>query len=209
MRPTKSQALQMLEDAKLNPDFSGVARHCLCVGNTAGKIAKALNQAGQNLDTERVYCLGYLHDYGKTQDFSVTHTTSGYYLLKNLGFDDDFCTICLIHHHINNDPNCVTCTLPDPKTEKFLIDTVAHHHFTLEEKLIGFCDSICLYYPTTIEKRLVDCLSRHGTCSGTQSRIQALFELKSEIDTLLGYDLYELFPTVKDKILDPCWDDPD
>lgn len=206
MTPTKAQALQMLNKVVETPEIRGMVAHCRCVGDTAGKIAEALNQAGQNLNVEKVYCLGYLHDYGKIRDPSITHTIAGYHLLRELGFADDYCNICLIHHHINNDPNCVPCTLPDPEKEQLLIDTVRSHRWTLEDKLVSFCDGICLFYPTTIEKRFIDCISRHGVCGGTQSRIQTTLKFKQELDTMLGFNLYELFPEIKAKIFDPCWE---
>lgn len=207
MHPTKTQVLQMLDEIVETPEIRGLVAHCRCVGNTAGKIAEALNDAGQNLNVEKIYCLGYLHDYGKIRDPGIAHTIAGYHLLHKLGFADDYCNICLIHHHINNDPNCVPCTLPDPEKEQLLIDTIKTHEFTLEDKLICFCDNICLFYPTTIEKRLIDCISRHGVCSGTQSRIQATIKFKKELDEMLGFNVYELFPEIKSKIFDSCWED--
>ena len=206
MHPTKSQSLALLNNVTETPEIRGLVAHCLCVGNTAGKIAETLNKSGQDLDVEKIYCLGYLHDYGKTRDPSITHTIAGYNLLKELNFPEEYCNVCLLHHHINNDPDCVPCTLPDPEREKFLIDTIKTHDFTLEEKIIGFCDSICLFYPTTIEKRFIDCMSRHGVCSGTKSRIIATVNLKKELDAMLGFNLYELFPEIKSKIFDPCWE---
>ncbi len=193
MRPTKVQVLHLLDQASQDPKNLGWIKHSLSVGDIAKFIADTLNRAGQHLDANLLQLMGYLHDYGKIVDYSTTHPTSGYYQLKKLGYDEVICAVSLTHHYINNDPTCTLCTLPDPVQEKFLIEYIKNHEFTLSDQIIGFCDSVCTLRPTTLENRIVDCISRHGTCSGTQKRIQAIIALKSQLDQMLGFNLYQLY----------------
>lgn len=72
----------------------------MCVGYAAGKIAKALN-----LDEEKAKTLGYIHDIGKSIKFKG-HVMEGYNYLKKLGYDDEYCNVCLTHSYLNNDVNC-------------------------------------------------------------------------------------------------------
>jgi len=48
---------------------------------------------------------------------------------------------------------------------------------------------MCLYGPLTLEARIVDIISRHGTGDSTQAFILAALDLKKELETLAGDDL--------------------
>ena len=41
---------------------------------------------------------------------------------------------------------------------------------------------------------------RHETYSNTQYHIKETYKLKEYFDNLLGYDLYKLFPEIKDNL---------
>ena len=49
-------------------------------------------------------------------------------------------------------------------------------------------------------KRLIDLMIRRGTYSNTQYHIKEAYKLKEYIDNLLGYNLYDLFPEIKDNL---------
>lgn len=65
MNLTSKQAIELLESAKGKTESDGWIYHSICVGNTAGKIAEALNKNGYELDVEKATTLGYIHDIGK------------------------------------------------------------------------------------------------------------------------------------------------
>ena len=65
-------------------------KHCICVGDTAGKIAPALNEKGYNVDIDKTITLGYLHDIDKYTGESHGHEISGYNYLKDKGYDEDY-----------------------------------------------------------------------------------------------------------------------
>lgn len=65
MKLTVEKALQMLENYRGKTENDMWIEHCICVGNTAGKIAQALNEKGENVDVDKTIILGYVHDIGK------------------------------------------------------------------------------------------------------------------------------------------------
>lgn len=215
MKPTIASVHRLLETAKADPVNQGWITHGYCVGDSAGKIATAINHHSHtNLDPEKITALGYLHDIGKTGgNFNfLGHILGDYALLKRQNFPAEYCNICLTHSFLTNDPNLVLSTtlfapdeLPDPtylKTfsdiitdgdlEHFFAKFFAEHPFSLSEKIISLCDLMCLYEPLTLEKRLIDIISRHGACATTQSFINTAFALQDELEELTGCNLYDL-----------------
>ena len=58
------EALKMLNNARGKTSHDGWIDHSICVGNTAGRIAKELN-----LDEDFAKSLGYIHDIGKKFEY--------------------------------------------------------------------------------------------------------------------------------------------
>ena len=92
MIPSREKAEQLLQEGlQKNPgpwgDHSKTAAHC------AEKIAAACG----DLDPEKAYVLGLLHDIGRT--FGVRHlghVSDGYSYMKKLGYDE-VAKVCLTH----------------------------------------------------------------------------------------------------------------
>ena len=101
MKLTSKEALKMLEEAKGKTENNGWIYHSICVGNTAAVIAKALV-----LNEELAKTLGYIHDIGKSVGEFKKHVMNGYNYLKELGYDEEYCNICLTHSYLNNDVYC-------------------------------------------------------------------------------------------------------
>lgn len=176
--------------------------HCLCVGDSAGKIAKALNEKGHNVDVDKAITLGYLHDIGKYNGESHGHVMRGYSYLKDKGYDEEYCNICLTHSYLNNDIVCTAGGIPNPEDNPFLTNFIKTHTYTIEEKIINLCDLMCPQNGQvfTIDKRLIDIMIRRGAYSNTQYHIKETYKLKEYFDGLLGYNLYDLFPEIKDNL---------
>ena len=188
---TSKKALEMLERAKGKSPDDGWIYHSICVGDTAAVIAKALN-----LDEEKARALGYIHDIGKLIRFNG-HVLEGYYYLKKLGYDEEYCNICLTHSYLNNDVNC-TAGVPDEIP--FRTEFIQNHQYTMYDKIINLCDLMCTKKTVTLEKRLIDILYRKGTCKNTDYHIKEAIKLKKYFDDLLGYNLYDLFPEIKENL---------
>ena len=196
MKLTSKKAKEMLEEARKKTNDDGWINHSLCVGYAAGKIAKALN-----LDEEKAKTLGYIHDIGKSIKFKG-HVMEGYNYLKKLGYDDEYCNVCLTHSYLNNDITCTAGGIPNPNDNPFLTDFIKNHEYTLEEKIINLCDLMCPHGGKvfTVDKRLIDLILRKGAYSNTQYHVKETYNLKKYFDDLLGYNLYDLFPEIKENL---------
>lgn len=200
MVPTKADIIKLLDKANTVPKNHSWVQHSYGVGDSAGRIAQALNQKGQHLDAEKVVKLGYLHDIGKTFDPWDLHPLKGYNYLHDLGYDEEYCQICMSHSFVNNDPFCMFSDFMKPDRDKEVIEFIQNHEFTTEERLVALCDMMCGTEMWTLDKRIVDIISRHGTGPKTAERILETYRLKRHIDDLLDYNLYDLFPEIKDNL---------
>lgn len=193
MKLTSSEALKLLEEAeKLTSDL-GWIKHSKCVGETAEIIAKKLN-----LDADKAKTLGYIHDIGKRTGEFKNHVMNGYNYLKELGYDDEYCNICLTHSYLNNDYMCTAGGIPTDIP--FRTEFIKTHEYTIYEKIINLCDLMCTSVVNTIDKRLIDILIRRGAYENTQYHVKETYKLKKYFDDLLGYNLYDLFPEIKDNL---------
>lgn len=202
MKLNSSEARNLLEAERQKAKDDRWIEHSICVGNSAGIIAQALLDKEINVDVDKAIVLGYLHDIGKYNGESHGHVMRGYEYLKEKGYDDEYCNICLTHSYLNNDMICTAGGVPKKEDNPFLYNFIKEHEYTIEEKLVNLCDLMCpqggkVY---TIDKRLIDIMIRRGAYSNTQYHIKETYKLKEYFDNLLGYNLYDLFPEIKDNL---------
>ena len=184
MKLTSKKALEMLKDAKGKTITDLWITHSICVANTASVIAKELN-----LDVEYAKTLGYIHDYGKAVGDFPKHDFN---YLKELGYDEEYYSICLTHGYLNNDVMCAAGGIP--RDIPFRTEYIKNHKYSIYEKLICLCDLMCAQEVIGIDKRLIDIIIRYGAYSNTQYHVKEVYKLKKYFDDLLGYNLYNLFP---------------
>jgi putative nucleotidyltransferase with HDIG domain len=199
---TSKEARELLEIERKTTKDDRWIEHSICVGDSAGRIAKALNENGYDVDIDKAITLGYLHDIGKYNGESQGHVMRGYEYLKNKGYDEEYANICLTHSYLNNDILCTAGGVPDKEKNPFLTDFIKNHEYTIEEKLINLCDLMCPQGNKvfTIDKRLIDIMIRRGAYSNTQYHIKETYKLKQYFDNLLEYNLYDLFPEIKENL---------
>mgnify|MGYP005961268773 FL=1 len=202
MKLNSLEARNLLEIERKKTKDDRWIEHSICVGDSAGRIAKALNENGYDVDIDKAITLGYLHDIGKYNGESQGHVMRGYEYLKNKGYDEEYANICLTHSYLNNDILCTAGGVPDKEKNPFLTDFIKNHEYTIEEKLINLCDLMCPQGNKvfTIDKRLIDIMIRRGAYSNTQYHIKETYKLKQYFDNLLGYNLYDLFPEIKENL---------
>ena len=193
MKLTLEKAREMLEEARKKSTDDRWINHPICVGNTAGKIAEKLN-----LDVNYAKTLGYIHDIGRGIGDSKDHVMNGYYYLKELGYDDEYANICLTHSYLNNDIYCTAGGIPTDIP--FRTEFIKNHEYTIYEKIINLCDLMCTDIIMTVDKRLIDLIIRRGAHENTQYHIKETYKLKQYIDKQLGFNLYDLFPSIKDNL---------
>lgn len=197
---TSKKARELLEIERKNVKDDRWIEHSICVGDSAGRIVKALKEKGYNVDVDKAITLGYIHDIGKYNGESRGHVMRGYEYLKNKGYDEEYANICLTHSYLNNDILCTAGGVPDKEKNPFLTDFIKNHEYTIEEKLINLFDLMCTTKILTLDKRLIDIVLRKGVFSNTQYHVKETYKLKEYFDNLLGYNLYDLFPEIKENL---------
>ena len=122
--------------------------------------------------------------------------------MKDKGYDEEYCNICITHSYLNNDIVCTAGGVPNPDDKPLIAEFIKTHKYTTEEKLINLCDLMCPQGGKvfTIDKRLIDIMIRRGAYSNTQYHIKETYKLKEYFDSLLGYNLYDLFPEIKENL---------
>lgn len=197
MKLTSDDAKKILDSNRGKTASDGWINHSMCVGNSAGIIAEALNKKGYELDVDKAITLGYIHDIGKMISFEG-HVMGGYEYMKEQGYDEEYYNICLTHSYLNNDVNCTAGGIP--KDIPFRTNFIKNQEYTIYEKIINICDLMCMSKIATLDKRLIDIIIRKGAYSNTQYHIKEVYKLKEYFDNLLGYNLYDLFPEIKDNL---------
>ena len=193
MKLTVEKARELLEEARIKASDDRWIKHSICVGNSAGKIAEKLN-----LDIDYAKTLGYIHDIGRAIGDGKDNVINGYNYIKELGYDDEYANICLTHSYLNNDVYCTAGGFP--KDIPFRTKFIKNHEYTIYEKIINLCDLMCTDTIMTVDKRLIDLIIRKGVHENTQYHIKETYKLKQYIDEQLGFNVYDLFPSIKDNL---------
>ena len=200
MKLTSKEARELLEIERKNAKDDRWIEHSICVGDSAGILAKALKEKGYNVDVDKAITLGYVHDIGKYTGESHGHVMRGYEYLKNKGYDEEYANTCLTHSYLNNDILCTAGGVPDKEKNPFLTDFIEKHEYMIEEKIINLFDLMCTTKTLTMDKRLIDIVLRKVVFFNTQYHVKETYKLKEYFDNLLGYNLYDLFPEIKNNL---------
>ncbi len=190
---TREQAERELEGAlERNPGPWGAHSHS--VANNARLIAEKTG----DLDPERAWILGLLHDIGRRYGITgMAHTLDGYDCMMKLGHPE-IARVCLTHSFPIRGIETFFGKVDVPPErvlflERFLNDTEYDDY----DRLIQLCDAISLPEGACImEKRLMDVALRHGFPEDTLEKWTAFLNLKKYFDDRCGCCIYELLPNV-------------
>lgn len=179
----------------LDKDENRWVKHCIYVGRAAERIANKLG-----LDYDYAKALGYLHDVGRKVSHPK-HAIEGYNYLMSLGHNEE-ARICMTHSFVENDIEAVAGgSLIDSPSYQFVNDYLGTHPCTLYDNVVQLCDLFCLDKGfTTVEKRMYDVVSRKGVHENSLYHWEKVKALKEKLESLMGCDLYSLFPEVKDDL---------
>lgn len=185
MMPTREKAEELLADAeRCNPgawgNHSRVAAHC------AEKIAEECG----DLDANKAYILGLLHDIGRK--FGVRHlrhVSDGYSYMNSLGYDEA-AKICLTHSFNNQTTDVYVGSFDTTEEELHMIQN-ALETIVMDEydKLIQLCDAIAGSNGVLdIEERMNDVKKRYGFYP--QEKWENNLKLKRYFEEKMGKNLY-------------------
>lgn len=180
MLPTREEAMELVRDGLLcNPGPWG--KHCLATAHCAEKIASACG----NMDAEKAYILGLLHDIGRK--FGVKHlghVLDGYLYMKSLGYDD-VARICLTHsfnnHTVDEYIGKFDVSGDELSFIKTELDKIMYDDYDM---LIQLCDSLAgTEGVLDIQQRMDDVKKRYGFYPknkwNTNIRLMNYFEKKA------------------------------
>ncbi len=187
MIPTLEIAEELLNDAlQSNPgpwgDHSKVAAHC----------AKAIAAKCIDLDEDKAFILGLLHDIGRK--FGVRHlghVSDGYSYMKSLGYDE-VAQICLTHsfHNQSIDEYIGKVDTSEEETN-LIVSSLKDVQLTDYDRLIQLCDALAGSEGVLdIEERMLDVKKRYG--SYPQSKWDFNMYLKAYFEKKANGDIYEI-----------------
>lgn len=185
MLPKREEAEKILQEAeKCNPgpwgNHSRVAAHC------AEKIALACD----DLDSDKAYILGLLHDIGrKFGGRHMGHVSDGYSYMMSLGYDEA-AQICLTHSFNSQSTDEYIGKFDTTDEElKMIQDALKKTTMDNYDRLIQLCDSLAgAEGVLDIEERMGDVKRRYG--SYPQEKWDSNLEIKKYFEEKMGKDIY-------------------
>jgi hypothetical protein len=184
----------LFEAATLNP--GPWVNHSFYTAEAAHNIASHHRE----LDPEKAYVLGYLHDIGRRYGIShMRHIIDGYNFSNQMGYED-CAKICLTHSfplkNIDSYSGNNDCTNEE---FDFIKEYIVGVKYSAYDELIQLCDAMttpkgfCL-----LEKRLVDVALRYGVNDLTILKWKATFQIKEKFENVIGMSVYDLLPGIKE-----------
>lgn len=185
MLPTRDEAMALIRDGlSNNPGPWG--KHSLTAAHCAEKIAAACG----DIDEEKAYVLGLLHDIGRK--FGVRHlghVSDGYRFMMSLGYDEA-AKICLTHSFNNHTVDEYIGKLDVSEEEMKMIKTeLARTVYDDYDRLIQLCDSLAgAEGVLDIEDRMNDVKKRYGFYP--QDKWDSNMRLKQYFEKKMKKDIY-------------------
>lgn len=194
MLPTRQEAEKELKCAgELNPGlWEGHARN-------VGKAAEAIAKKCSNMDSEKAYILGCIHDIGRRIGIvGVKHIIAGYDYMISKGWDEA-ARVCITHSYpvqdITKEIGRFDVTDQEYKVIDEFLKSVTYDDY---DKLIILCDSLAMAEGFCIlEKRFVDTTIRYGVFPFTVERWNAVIEIKEYFEEKAGCSIYDILKNVE------------
>lgn len=184
MIPTREKAEELLRDGEAcNP--GAWADHSRAVAMCAEKIAAACG----DMDTEKAYVLGLLHDIGRKFGIKhMGHIYDGYHYMTELGYDEA-ARICLSHsfsiQKLEDYIGKWDVTQEEQQELRALLAEMVYDDY---DRLIQVCDSLAGITVVDMEERMADVKRRYG--SYPQDKWDRNLELKGYFEEKMGQDIY-------------------
>ena len=205
MLPTKEEALQELKIAEeLNP--GPWVKHSINVGIAARNIAEKM----KDLDPEKAYIVGLMHDIGRRVGVVdiPTHIYEGYKYCMENGWDET-ARICMTHSYLLMQEEFGY--EPEREDEKKIKEYIMSCKADDYDRLIQLCDALAVDYGFVIlEKRFVDVTRRYGIMEGYIKGWEVAFKIKEDFEARMGCSIYDVLPDIgKTTLLTPKpWNPP-
>lgn len=190
--PNRMEAEALLLDAEtINP--GPWANH----SRVAAKCAESIAKACKDMDGEKAYVLGLLHDIGRRFGVKhLCHVYDGYMYMLELGYPEA-ARICLTHsfatHALGDFIGRVDVT---PEQRQVIDEALSKCEYDDYDRLIQLCDAISLPGGAApIEERMNDVKQRYGRYP--QVKWDKHIALKSYFTEKAGRDIEALTAEIK------------
>jgi len=198
----RSIAKSLLDVASLSNPGPWI-QHSINVGRAAEIIATELSKNETDVDPENAYICGMLHDIGRYVGStpSVVHSWDGYQYLERLGYEGTAQT-CVTHSFPVTDTSCINGWGKIPEdVQNGLRHLLDDFKWTIYDKIIALCDTLADSRGfSTIEKRIVSAAIRNGIHSNSPKLWKRYYEIKSEVEDVIGKSIYRLLPGIEDSL---------
>lgn len=185
MLPKREEAIELLREAEgCNPGPWG--NHSRVVAHCAEKIALECS----DLDSNKAYILGLLHDIGRKFGVrNMGHVSDGYSYMMSLGYDE-VAKICLTHSFNNKTTDEYIGKFDTTEDElKLIQDALKVATMDEYDRLIQLCDALGgAEGVLDIEERMKDVKHRYG--SYPQAKWDSNLALKKYFELKVGKDIY-------------------
>lgn len=186
MIPARKEAEELLKDGEAcNP--GQWADHSRVVAMCAERIADACG----DMDAEKAYVLGLLHDIGRK--FGVKHMGhiyDGYHYMMKLGYDE-VARICLSHSFsIQRLEDYVGNRDITPEQQEELRSLLERLEYDDYDRLIQVCDGLAGTAVVDMEERMADVKRRYGAYP--QDKWDKNLELKEYFEQKMQQDIYRV-----------------
>lgn len=187
MYPTRDDALKLLEEAhEQNP--GPWREHSLVAADCAERIAARC----PDMDADKAYALGLLHDIGRR--FSkkhLTHVIDGYRYMTRLGYDE-VARVCMSHSFNLPDIDLYIGDADVSEADRAEIvrylESAVYDDYDL---LIQLCDGVAMCEGVAeLDERMDDVMRRYGRYP--QPKRERNHEIKRYFEQKMGEDLYRV-----------------
>ena len=190
--PDLETAREMLAEAEAkNPGPWG--DHSRNVALAAKNIAECCPE----LDPEKAYILGLLHDIGRREGpHGMRHALDGYRYCMSLGFPD-CARICITHSFPDGDIRSAQGKWEKEEYRRSVEKLLSQIEFDDYDRLFQLCDALgdasgfCL-----IEKRLVDVALRNGIDQYTLQKWKTYAFIRKHFESAMKKSIYTVLPGV-------------
>ena len=164
---------------------------------------RAIAEHCEDLDEEKSYVLGLLHDIGRHAGVtSERHLIDGYRYCIGRGWEKA-AQVCISHAFMLQDITTSIGTFDVTDEDyAFMKEFVAHAKYDDYDRLVQLCDALAL--PSgfcLLEKRFVDVTLRYGFHPATLDRWRRTLDLKTYFEGKIGRSIYDLLPGVAENSL--------
>lgn len=188
MIPSREEAHRVLAEAEKSNSGLWVA-HSKAVACCAETIASKC----VDLNTEKAYVYGLLHDIGRKFGIKhLAHVYDGYVYMKGFGYDD-VARICITHSFAVKSLSSYVgnCDVAE-NVKLFIEEFLAKTQYNDYDRLIQLCDAMgSAQGVVAVEKRMTDVKQRYGYYP--QKKWDKHIELKEYFSKKIGKNVYEIF----------------